>query len=185
MKTIIAAVIVALSPAACAGSNNSPPAQAPSSSAAQDTPSTPSTGAIGATSMMGTGTSTDSSSTTASTPGAAPMPAPSTTSTPSTDGAATPADGWTSVQNRDGAAPTPMSQGNSYGEIAITASIRRNVMHAPSLSFTAKNVEIITVGTKVTLRGHVRSDSERTTIERFARTTAGVTDVDDQLAVKK
>jgi osmotically-inducible protein OsmY len=79
---------------------------------------------------------------------------------------------------------TPIDQGNSKAEIGITASIRRGVMGDHSLSFTAKNVKIITVGTRVTLRGPVKSDAERTEIENLARQTAGVTDVDDQLEVK-
>jgi hyperosmotically inducible protein len=134
--------------------------------------------------MMGIGADTDSSST-ANNPGAAPLPAPSTTSTtPITNGGASPADAWTSPQDRGDAALTPI-QGTSKDEIAITSSIRKNVMNDPSLSFTAKNVEIITAGTRVTLRGHVRSDSERTTIESVARRTADVTDVDDRLEVKK
>jgi osmotically-inducible protein OsmY len=79
---------------------------------------------------------------------------------------------------------TPLDQGNSKAEIAITASIRRGVMSDHTLSFTAKNVKIITVGTRVTLRGPVKSDAERTAIENLVRQTAGVTDVDDQLEVK-
>jgi osmotically-inducible protein OsmY len=79
---------------------------------------------------------------------------------------------------------TPIDQGNSKAEIAITASIRRGVMSDHALSFTAKNVKVITVGSRVTLRGPVKSDAERTEIENLARQTAGVTDVDDQLEVK-
>jgi osmotically-inducible protein OsmY len=79
---------------------------------------------------------------------------------------------------------TPMNQGNSSAEIGITAAIRRGVMRDGTLSFTAKNVKIITVGSTVTLRGPVKSDAERTTIENLARQTAGVTTVDDQLEVK-
>jgi hyperosmotically inducible protein len=79
---------------------------------------------------------------------------------------------------------TPMDQGNSKAEIGITASIRRGVMGDHALSFMAKNVKIITVGTRVTLRGPVKSDAERTEIENVARQTVGVTDVDNQLDVK-
>ena len=79
---------------------------------------------------------------------------------------------------------TPMSQGNSADETKITAAIRRGLMSDKSLSFTAKNVKVITVGTKVTLRGPVNSDQEKQAIEAHAKQTAGVTDVDDQLEVK-
>lgn len=80
---------------------------------------------------------------------------------------------------------TPISQGNSAAETTITARIRRNVMADSSLGFIAKNVMIITVGTKVTLRGSVNSDRERGTIEGYAKYTPGVTDVDDQIQVNK
>jgi osmotically-inducible protein OsmY len=79
---------------------------------------------------------------------------------------------------------TPMNQGNSKSETQITADIRKTVMADKSLSFTAKNVKIITQGTKVTLRGAVKSDAEKSSIETEARNTAGVTDVDDQIVIK-
>jgi hyperosmotically inducible periplasmic protein len=88
------------------------------------------------------------------------------------------------ARDRHGAL-TPMSQGNSSDETKITAAIRRGLMGDKSLSFTAKNVKIITTGTKVTLRGPVKSDGEKAAIEAHAIQTPGVTDVDDQLEVKK
>jgi hyperosmotically inducible protein len=57
-------------------------------------------------------------------------------------------------------------------------------MSDKSLSFTAKNVKVITVGSKVTLRGPVKSDQEKAAIENAARQATGVTEVDDQLEVK-
>ena len=53
-----------------------------------------------------------------------------------------------------------------------------------TLSFTAKNVKIITSNGKVTLRGPVNSASERATIDNFARRIAGERAVDNQLEVK-
>jgi osmotically-inducible protein OsmY len=52
-----------------------------------------------------------------------------------------------------------------------------------TVSFNGKNVKIITVGTRVTLRGPVQSSKERTAIEGIAKRTAGVGDVDNQLEV--
>ena len=40
-------------------------------------------------------------------------------------------------------------------------------------NFDAKNAKVVTTGTKVTLRGPVKTDQERTTIEQLARKTAG------------
>lgn len=93
----------------------------------------------------------------------------------------------TKVNKRDtnDAALTPMDQSNEKTDLKITQLIRQAVMADGSLSFTAKNVKIITQGGKVTLRGPVKSDQERSNIEAAARKVAGVTQVDNQLEVKK
>jgi len=92
----------------------------------------------------------------------------------------------TKINDRDRhGAPTPMNQGNSSDEVKITAAIRKGVMGDKSLSFTAKNVKIITVGSKVTLRGPVNNDQEKAAIEARAKQTPGVTEVDNQIEVKK
>lgn len=88
------------------------------------------------------------------------------------------------ARDRHGANPTPLDQGNGKDDIRITADIRKGVVSDSSLSFTAKNVKIITTGGKVVLRGPVKSAQERATIEAKARATAGVSDVDNQLEVK-
>ena len=84
-----------------------------------------------------------------------------------------------------GPALTATDQGASEADRKITATIRRAVVGDKSLSFSAKNVTIVTIGGKVTLRGQVNSVQEKSTIEFQARQTAGVTDVDNQLEVKK
>lgn len=92
----------------------------------------------------------------------------------------------TKINDRDRhGALTPMDQGGSAAERNITASIRKGVVGDKSLSFTAKNVKIITTGSKVTLRGPVKTDEERSAIETRAKQTPGVTEVDNQLEVKK
>lgn len=91
----------------------------------------------------------------------------------------------TKINDRDRhGALTPMDQGGG-GDRTITAAIRRAVVADKALSFTAKNVKIITVGGKVTLRGPVKSDEEKSSIEAKAKAAPGVTDVDNQLEVKK
>ena len=79
---------------------------------------------------------------------------------------------------------TPTDQGGG-NDRDITAAIRRSVVADKALSFSAKNVKIITEGGKVTLRGPVKSDEEKTAIEAKAKSTAGVSAVDNQLEVKK
>ncbi len=138
------------------------------------------------TSTFGTGSM---GSTTGANSTGSNMPSSTTPTTGATaaTGSASPNADNTKNNKRDahGSTLTPIDQGNSKSETDITASIRRGVVGEKSLSFTAKNVKIITTGTKVTLRGPVKSDSEKATIEKLAKNTAGVTDVDDQLEVKK
>jgi len=79
---------------------------------------------------------------------------------------------------------TPLDQSNSDRDLTITQQIRRTLMGDETLSFTAKNVKIITSNGKVTLRGPVNSSKERATIDNFARRIAGERAVDNQLEVK-
>jgi hyperosmotically inducible periplasmic protein len=93
----------------------------------------------------------------------------------------------TKVNERDTntATPTPGDQGNNATDLKITQQIRQAVMADGTLSFTAKNVKIITQNGKVTLRGPVKSEDERSRIEAAARKVAGAVQVDNQLEVKK
>lgn len=78
---------------------------------------------------------------------------------------------------------TPLDQGNTPAEIVITASIRKDVIAEPSLSFTAKNIKVVTIGNRVTLRGPVTNEAEKSLIEAVAMRTTGVGRVDNQLEV--
>lgn len=92
----------------------------------------------------------------------------------------------TGINERDrGAATTPADQGSSTAETNITASIRKGIMADDKLSFNGKNVKVITVGSKVTLRGPVESDQAKAAIADLATRTAGVSEVDNQLEVVK
>jgi hyperosmotically inducible protein len=88
-------------------------------------------------------------------------------------------------RDRDERALTPMDQGSGENDVKITQQIRQAVMDDDSLSFTAKNVKIITVDGKVTLRGPVASGKERTTIGAAAKRVAGGSRVDNQLEIEK
>lgn len=92
----------------------------------------------------------------------------------------------TRVNKRDAnsAALTPVDQGNGDIDLRITQQIRQAVMADNSLSFTAKNVKIITLNGSVTLRGPVNTAAERSAIEAAARRVAGA-QVDNQIEVKK
>jgi hypothetical protein len=86
-------------------------------------------------------------------------------------------------RDRAEAALTPGDQGESEGDRTITQSIRQAVVKNDALSFTAKNIKIITVDGVVTLRGPVKSDKEKTDIGALAQQVNGIKRVDNQLEV--
>jgi len=92
----------------------------------------------------------------------------------------------TAVNQRDrgNSTLTPMDQGTSEADRKTTQQIRQAVVDDKTLSFTAKNVKIITKDGKVTLRGPVKNSAEKATIDSIARKVAGA-QVDDQLEVAK
>lgn len=75
-------------------------------------------------------------------------------------------------------------QSNQSSDIAITRNIRRAVVKDKSLSTAAHNVTIITKDGKVTLKGRVKSDAEKQTVETTAASVAGAANVDDQLTTQ-
>lgn len=199
MNTRAIALTCALSAAACAGSD-SRPAQDPASTnttAATPLPAAPADYGSPEPNIVSATSSSATSSTSTRTaptpvpytppPAATPSPAPTpaVANNPGVADQTKNADN-TKINDRDRhGALTPMDQGNSGAETKITATIRRAMMGDKTLSFTAKNVKVITVGTKVTLRGPVKSDEEKAAVEALARKTAGVTEIDNQLEVKK
>jgi len=92
----------------------------------------------------------------------------------------------TGVNERDGNADavTPMDQGNNEIDLDLTQRIRKQVVADDTLSFTAKNVKIISENGSVTLRGPVNSEAEKATIAKAATDAAGAGHVINQLEVK-
>jgi hypothetical protein len=87
-------------------------------------------------------------------------------------------------RDRDGASLTPLDQGNSTGEVATTARIRKAILARDGLSVNAQNVKIITKDGRITLRGPVKNAVEKTIIgEIAAREAGGFLSVDNQLEV--
>lgn len=62
--------------------------------------------------------------------------------------------------------------------------IRRAIVTDPSLSIDAHNIKIIARDGKVTLKGPVRSDAEKSAIEAKALEVAGADNVIDELTVR-
>ncbi|WP_202796853.1 BON domain-containing protein [Pedosphaera parvula] len=88
------------------------------------------------------------------------------------------------VRDRDNATLTPGDQGKSESDREITRNIRRAITKNDQLSTEAKNIKIITVDGKVTLRGPVKSDQELKTISDVVQNVANGAAVDNQLEVK-
>ena len=88
------------------------------------------------------------------------------------------------IRDRDENAKPATEQSNSEPDREMTRRIRRAVMENNQLSTTAKNVKIVTVSGKVTLRGPVNSEQEAQAIAEAAKQVAGADAVDNQLEVK-
>jgi len=80
---------------------------------------------------------------------------------------------------------TPTDQGGSEADRQVTANIRKAVVNDDALSTNAHNVKIITKDGVVTLRGPVKSASEKATVAAKAHKIAGVKRVDNQLEIEK
>lgn len=79
---------------------------------------------------------------------------------------------------------TAQNQSGEKSDLVITKEVRRAIVKDTALSGYAHNVKIITVAGKVTLKGPVRSETEKAVIETMAKRIAGVTDVVNQLTIK-
>lgn len=88
------------------------------------------------------------------------------------------------TRDRDTNNLTPGDQGNTAADIEMTQKIRQEVVKDSNYSMSAKNIKIITINGKVTLRGPVNSDGEKSGINGLAKNIAGDGNVDNQLEVK-
>jgi osmotically-inducible protein OsmY len=88
------------------------------------------------------------------------------------------------VRDRNGNTLTPGDQGTTPEDRDVTQKVRKSLVMDTTYSMTAKNIKIITVSGKVTLRGPVNSDAEKTGIVSLAKSIAGDGNVEDQLEVK-
>lgn len=87
----------------------------------------------------------------------------------------------------DGSDPkvSPMDQSESEGDVKLTQEVRKSIISKDALSFSAKNVTVVTRGGNVTLRGTVPSAREKNLLIETAKSCAGVLHVVDQLEVSK
>jgi len=80
-------------------------------------------------------------------------------------------------------AMTAQQQKMNPADRNTTKQIRAAIMKDKTLSTYAHNVKIITQNGKVTLKGPVRSDDEKASIEAKAGTVAGADNVTSQLTI--
>jgi hyperosmotically inducible protein len=99
-------------------------------------------------------------------------------------GAQTPADN-TKVNKRDRAtgAATADQQKENTTDRALTQKIRRALIHDKSLSTYAHNVKIVAQDGQVTLKGPVRTEDEKKTVEAKATEVAGAGRVTNQISI--
>lgn len=86
--------------------------------------------------------------------------------------------------NKDQTPPTADRQSMNSSDTAITQKIRKAIHDDATLSTYAHNIKVITQNGKVTLRGPVKSEDEKTNLEAKAVTVAGQQNVADDLTVK-
>ena len=85
--------------------------------------------------------------------------------------------------NKDQTSPTADQQKINPSDRAITQKIRKAVHDDTSLSTYGHNIKIITQDGKVTLRGPVRSEEEKSNLQAKAVAVAGRENVTTQLKV--
>jgi hyperosmotically inducible protein len=88
------------------------------------------------------------------------------------------------VRDRDNRTLTPLDQGHSKADVDTTAQIRKEIIADKDMSVNAKNVKIITIDGRVTLRGPVNTVEEKRLIGDIADRIAGTDKVANQLQVK-
>ena len=86
-------------------------------------------------------------------------------------------------RDQDQSRPTAGQQKENRPDLEITRLIRRSITQDKDLSTYAKNIKIITQNGNVTLRGPVRSEEEKKTIEARANEVAGAGHVKSDIQI--
>jgi hyperosmotically inducible periplasmic protein len=85
--------------------------------------------------------------------------------------------------NKEQAGPTADQQKMNPADRAITQKIRKAIHRDKTLSTYGHNIKIITQDGKVTLRGPVRSEDEKSSLQAKAVEVAGQDNVTNQLEI--
>ncbi len=87
-------------------------------------------------------------------------------------------------QDQSKSEPTADQQKENRSDRDITQQIRQSIMKDKSLSTYAHNIKVITQNGQVTLKGPVRSESEKESIGTKATEVAGASNVTNDLDIK-
>jgi len=87
-------------------------------------------------------------------------------------------------RDRTKTAKTADQAKNSASDRDLMQKIRKSIMDDKDLSTYAHNVKIIAVDGKVTLKGPVRSEEEKKTVEQKATDVAGAGNVTNEITIK-
>jgi len=87
-------------------------------------------------------------------------------------------------RDRSNGEPTADQAKNNRSDRDLMQTIRKSLMDDKDLSTYAHNVKIIAQHGKVTLKGPVRSEEEKRSVERKAAEAAGAENVNNQLTIK-
>ena len=89
----------------------------------------------------------------------------------------------TNKDDRKAGAVTADQQKNNQSDLETSRQIRRAIMADKSLSTYAHNIKIVTQQGKVTLRGPVRTEAEKETVQAKATEVAGAANVTSAITV--
>ena len=81
--------------------------------------------------------------------------------------------------------PTADQAKNNKSDVKLAAQVRRAILKDKSLSTYAHNIKIVARDGKVTLRGPVKSDADKSAVEQKANEVAGAGNVTSELTVKE
>jgi hyperosmotically inducible protein len=88
------------------------------------------------------------------------------------------------TRDRSKGEPTADQGKNNATDRDMAKKIRQAIIADKNLSTYAHNVKIIAQGGKVTLKGPVRSEEEKRTVEQKATDVAGAGNVTDEITIK-
>jgi hyperosmotically inducible periplasmic protein len=88
------------------------------------------------------------------------------------------------VRDRNDNSLTPLDQG-SNADVDITRRIRKDILARDGLSANGRNIKVITVNGRVTLRGPVKTEAEKRLIGDIATGITGAGSVDNQIEMAR